>query len=185
MGFWYDNPVCELGKQHNQVVSTGVTIEEGDLLYGLVRMLKPVTCLETGAGHGISTQRIGAALQDNGTGQLTSCETREELVGEARNRCWKLPVEIRQARGIQVIQEQVEPPQFIFLDSGSPDDRLEELTEVLRRDFPTTGGMLVVHDALNPNDGDYRVVFEELKKYCWPHLLLESNAGIAVFRRPW
>jgi len=56
----------------------------GQLLYALVRAMRPTTVLEFGTGHGFSTLHIAAALRDNGEGQLVSAELHPEKAEAAR-----------------------------------------------------------------------------------------------------
>lgn len=53
---------------------SGISIEEGEFLYGLVRILRPTNCVETGTNIGVSASYICLALQDNGMGHLTTIE---------------------------------------------------------------------------------------------------------------
>jgi hypothetical protein len=52
----------------------GVSVEDGMILYGVTRALKPQYAIETGVAAGISTAFISAALIENGTGSLWSIE---------------------------------------------------------------------------------------------------------------
>lgn len=53
---------------------TGITVERGLVLYGVVRALKPRHVVETGMASGVATTFLSAALIDNGTGILYSIE---------------------------------------------------------------------------------------------------------------
>jgi predicted O-methyltransferase YrrM len=46
----------------------------GPLMFGLIRQFKPTTCLELGTSLGISAAYLGAALELNGGGTLTTLE---------------------------------------------------------------------------------------------------------------
>ncbi len=52
----------------------GISMEDGIILYGLTRALRPETVIETGVAAGVSTSFIGAALIENGHGMLYSVE---------------------------------------------------------------------------------------------------------------
>ncbi len=54
--------------------SDAMTREEGELLYALVRSIKPKYCIETGTHMGLSSCYIGQALKDNGHGLLETCD---------------------------------------------------------------------------------------------------------------
>jgi len=52
----------------------GVSIEDGIILYSLVRSIEPEYLIETGVAAGVSNSFINAALVDNGHGTLYSIE---------------------------------------------------------------------------------------------------------------
>jgi len=56
------------------VSSIRASMEDGALLYGVVRALRPAHVVETGIDAGISTSFICAALIENGTGELHSID---------------------------------------------------------------------------------------------------------------
>jgi len=59
----------------------GIPPERGEELYRFIREHRPRNCLELGVGHGASALYIGAALEANGSGTLTSVD-----LTSARNR---------------------------------------------------------------------------------------------------
>lgn len=52
----------------------------GDLLLALIRQLAPRSCLELGTGYGISALYVGAALELNGGGTLTTLDREPRLI---------------------------------------------------------------------------------------------------------
>ncbi len=52
----------------------GVSLEDGMVLYGIVRATKPEFLIETGVAAGVSNSFINAALLENGSGLLYSIE---------------------------------------------------------------------------------------------------------------
>lgn len=52
----------------------GISLQDGVVLYGVSRALRPESVVETGVAAGVSTSFIGAALLDNGHGMLHSIE---------------------------------------------------------------------------------------------------------------
>jgi hypothetical protein len=52
----------------------GISMEDGTVLYGITRAIRPRNIIETGVAAGMSTSFISAALLENGTGHLTSIE---------------------------------------------------------------------------------------------------------------
>lgn len=51
-----------------------VELEVAEFLYGLVRVLKPLCLLESGAGKGYSTLALAAAVEANGVGEVIAFE---------------------------------------------------------------------------------------------------------------
>lgn len=56
----------------------------GQLLYNLVRAVRPATVVEFGTSFGISTLYLAAAVRDNGTGRVITTELSKEKVAAAR-----------------------------------------------------------------------------------------------------
>jgi hypothetical protein len=52
----------------------GVSLEDGMVLYGIVRAMKPEYIIETGVAAGVSNSFLNAALLENGSGNLYSIE---------------------------------------------------------------------------------------------------------------
>ena len=52
----------------------GIAPERGVELYRFIREHRPRSCLELGVGHGVSALYIGAALEANGAGTLTTVD---------------------------------------------------------------------------------------------------------------
>lgn len=62
------------------------SMEDGMILYGLCRALKPQVVIETGVAAGISTSFIGAAMAENGAGMHYSIELPPSDVNPNRKR---------------------------------------------------------------------------------------------------
>ena len=89
----------------------GVSIEDGMVLYGVTRALKPDYMIETGVAAGVSNSFINAALIENGKGQLYSIELPPAASGAGVHADggvfawpqtgvgWAVPAEIREAIG--------------------------------------------------------------------------------------
>lgn len=178
------NPaLTELGDKFTQCEPDSITIEEGDLLYVLARMRKPMLAIETGTGHAVSTKRIGEALRDNKRGYLLSCDTDPDYVGEARTKTASLPVDVRCSVGMVTLSSfgPTQQSEFIFIDAGNVLNRLQEIQFIVSKDLMAPKGLLIVHDAINKA---YCQLPEYLKKQGWAGLVFESLAGIAVFQHP-
>jgi predicted O-methyltransferase YrrM len=56
----------------------------GQLLYNLVRAVRPATVIEFGTSFGISTLHLAAAVRDNGAGRVITTEMNRDKVAAAR-----------------------------------------------------------------------------------------------------
>ncbi|MGA2431766.1 MAG: class I SAM-dependent methyltransferase [Candidatus Acidiferrum sp.] len=164
--------VSEVGREAGG--QGGVSFEDGMILYGLARALKPEYIVETGIAAGVSTSFFGAALVENGRGWLHSIDLPlEETSGRAladgssyawqkHGVGWAIPGEIRSSLGDRhrvVLQDvRVALPQilrnlpyvdlFFHDDLHTPDHMLWEYEAVWAK--LSARGVLVSDDA---NDG--------------------------------
>ncbi len=173
-------PRCDRGALFHKRDSTLLmaTDEVLDFLYGLVRLVKPLVCVETGTHHGDSAEAIGRALSHNGLGRLTTCDTDAVLVTSARARLAHLPVTVVTAHGDALLAT-LPRVDFAFIDSGSPAVRTAEL-KLLGDHNISPLGIVAWHDACV----DYQGLYEEFITRGWPHLVFPSLVGLAVFQRP-
>lgn|SRR5574337_283553 len=180
------NPsITLLGEKFTQLEPDSITLEEGDLLYALVRMRKPKLTIETGTGWGMATRHICKAIARNGgEGRFISCDTDSECVGSARRLIrWPTFLEVRQCTGLDLLRSLKEKPEFIFVDAGNAENRFREVTQILHQDLLAPRGILVIHDALN---GKHKDLIKRMIRISpqWPGVVMESLAGIAIFQRP-
>ncbi|MEU3920766.1 class I SAM-dependent methyltransferase, partial [Streptomyces sp. NPDC029004] len=56
----------------------------GQLLYNLVRAVRPATVIEFGTSFGISTLHLAAAVRDNGAGRVITTELSSDKIAAAR-----------------------------------------------------------------------------------------------------
>ena len=124
--------------------------EMGDVLYGLVRMTKPVLAFESGCYMGHGTRRIAEALKHNIRGWLVSCDTDAQKVMLARGaicdqrdgigspRDFSEWAEVRVGQAID--QPELREADFFFCDSNY-ECREEEILAA------KPGCLIVVHDT--------------------------------------
>ena len=62
-----------------------ISAEAGQLLYALVRAIRPETIVEFGTSFGISTIYLAAAVTDNGTGRVLTTELSSTKIMAARS----------------------------------------------------------------------------------------------------
>lgn len=69
-----------LGEVLARKSDAGITKNDGTVLYGVARAVRPELVIETGVADGVSTAFLAAALIDNGSGTLFSLELPPEQV---------------------------------------------------------------------------------------------------------
>ncbi|MCU1260363.1 MAG: hypothetical protein JWO80_3248 [Bryobacterales bacterium] len=149
----------------------GVSMEDGTILYGITRAIRPQHVIETGVAAGVSNAFLSAALIENGTGFLHSIELPPVLTAhtvmqdgssykwDATGVGWAIPPQIREAIAPRhsLILEDVKTALPRLLDSlpmvdlffhddlHTPDHMLWEYELVWPRLRP--GGVLLSDDA--------------------------------------
>lgn len=148
----------------------GVSLEDGLLLFGLTRAIKPQVVIETGVAAGVSSSFISAALIENGSGTLYSVELPPEhadgvqangvsFAWPDRGVGWAIPTEISAGIGDRrvlvledvhhalprLLRELPRVDMFFHDDLHTPAQILWECELV----WPelSAGGVLVVDDA--------------------------------------
>ena len=158
---------------------------EGQVLYALIRLLKPKNVLELGVHHGASTCHIASALQKNRpTGQVTSVDLAADA-GHMIPASLTKRVALVNANGLDVLE-------------AAPDNSLDLIFEDMDHSFETgkavaelvqaklkSGGFLVVHDAMHWLVG--RAIRNGLLA---GHIVPEfyeiepSDCGLAIWQKP-
>jgi hypothetical protein len=131
----------------------GIESETGEFLYGLVRMARPGSILETGTRTGISTAFMALALKDNKLdGSILTFERDKFCADMAINNFtrWKL-ADIIEVRAEESMDYDPEKRVFdmLYLDS-EPEYRYAELEKFWDNLVP--GGMIVIHDLATIDD---------------------------------
>lgn len=141
--------VLDNEKHGYEMIDTGaVEIEVGELLYGLVRLIKPHQILETGTYTGVSAMYMGAALKENKRGLLTTLEIDQSHI-ERAEKLWKLTQVDSQITALRLASLDFEPSnmyELMFLDS-EPHLRFAELVKFY--DHLSPGGFVLIHDLHN------------------------------------
>jgi hypothetical protein len=174
---------------------------EGQMLYALVRYLKPQTIVEIGSFHGCSTAHMALALKANGKGKIVA-------VDDVRNGAFhdQYPEELKSLVEMVVSEGSAYlatvPPgsiDFVFEDSShSEEDTYQISKAALQALIP--GGFLINHDAMHDKafdgNGSLSTVYEgaairagltragaNFKTYIAPPIAKDSDCGIAVTRK--
>ena len=180
-------------ERYDIVIGRGVEPEVGAMLYALVRLIKPRILVETGTHVGDSASWIGRALYDNARsgyrdnfGSLVTCDIDQEKVDNANRRFQEEGIGqyVRAvcSTGQQLIESygNCEGLGLAHVDSGAYDVRKAELMSLGDHNI-IPGGVVCYHDASRDMVGIYEE-FAQVRD--WPHLILPSYVGMAVFMRP-
>jgi predicted O-methyltransferase YrrM len=124
----------------------------GRFLLRLVRELRPVSCLELGAGAGISAAYLGAGLELNGAGSLVTIERIPPNLAAARETLAGLSLGRADVRGGDIIDvldqvlDEAAPVGLVFMDSLKRRDHVEWCVDTLLPRM-SADGVLVLDDA--------------------------------------
>jgi predicted O-methyltransferase YrrM len=127
-------------------------VEVLDLLYALVRCLRPKVVLETGTHRGLSTHHLTRAVRDNAFGHVHSCDVDIDVLSKARTLLLDDGLDpyatLWPMTGDQMIDQVgtgIEGPvDFAFIDSdilGRVSEARQLLPKLSRR------GLIAVHDT--------------------------------------
>lgn len=97
------------------VDETASELELHDLLFALIRMLKPQIVVETGCYKGFGTVALGRAVCENKLGRVFSCDTERDFVAETRAKVKNLPVDVRHCASLDL--PELSQADFLFSDS--------------------------------------------------------------------
>lgn len=124
---------------------------DGQVLYTMVRVLRPEWCLEIGTGQGGSAAHIALALQHNGGGHLLSIDiepsaglynTPPELHGYIATIC----------ADINLYIDQLSSYDFIHEDGNHSAYQIHRVYQRVQDGLLNPGGVILSHDALMFSD---------------------------------
>lgn len=155
---------------------TGIANEEGEFLYGLVRMLRPTNVLETGTNIGVSTRYIAQGLFDNKKGRLVTIEHDKTCCQYAAERL------VPYKDYVEVLCGDVghyTPPHN--LDLLWLDTELRLRYGELVRFFPKVvpGGIICIHDLWCLDFNEFGGVPDQMKKW-----LRSGELRVITFQTP-
>jgi predicted O-methyltransferase YrrM len=172
-----------------------ISARGGELLYILVRAVRPTTIVEFGTSYGISTLYLAAALADNGAGKVVSTELSAAKVAAARANLMESRlsdhVAILPGDAMTTLNDIQGPIDFVLLD-GWKDLCLPVLRSLESRLSP---GALIVADDIelqsmssyleyvrNPVNGYATVAFpvdDGMEISCWTARTEQAAATVA------
>jgi predicted O-methyltransferase YrrM len=133
-----------------------ISAEAGQLLYALVRAIRPETVVEFGTSFGISTIYLAAAVTDNGTGRVITTELSSAKIKAARSNLQQAgvsePVTILAGDALQTLAEIPGPIGLVLLDGWK-----DLCLPVLRLLEPrlASGALVAADDNSQPNMAGY------------------------------
>lgn len=169
---------------------TGIHIEEGEFLYGLVRMIKPLSILETGTNVGVSAMYMALALLHNhGGGIIRTIEHDTTVARRAAEKFKKMGLDEHILLYMGKTQEFFDHPEgelydFAWLDTEY-NQRYSELIWVF--DHMGPGGVICIHDLWELDTPEYggvpELVREWLRKGHLRALTFDTQHGVTVFQK--
>lgn len=164
---------------------TGISVEEGDFLYGIVRILRPLNCLETGSNIGVSASFICLALRDNRHGSLVTIEHSRTVADVAHAKLTALGFTNFRVECRSVADYTPDAPlDFLWLDT-----ELNQRFAELLRFFPlmSDGAVACIHDLPRLNVPEFGPVPDELRALLDGGKLAMLNFntphGVTVFQK--
>lgn len=121
-------------------------LELMDLLYCMVRYLRPKVVVELGCHLGLGTYALGRGVQDAGGGVVYTCDNNNEYVRTTISRCLGLPVQVfeldsQDSAMVHIMHE----ADLLWLDCDY-EGRVQALDEM------KVGAVAVIHDTQQEPD---------------------------------
>ncbi|MEW1642531.1 class I SAM-dependent methyltransferase [Streptomyces sp. NPDC091219] len=97
-----------------------ISADGGNLLYNLVRAVRPATVVEFGTSFGISTLYLAAAVRDNGTGRVITTELSKDKIAAAQRTFAETGLDdlitILEGDARDTLRDLHDPADFVLLD---------------------------------------------------------------------
>lgn len=168
---WDDPDVC----------AGGVMPGEAQLLYGLVRALRPDFVLEVGTSHGYSTLHFAAGCRDNQWGKVHTVEIHQGRYEDATRNIEQAGLSdwVEQHHSLLDDFPLVEAFQLVFLDAGHTASEVKGYLNKIN-EYTNEDTLILIHDALWEDH-----VRAALSGTGWAAIFLHgtSFAGLALLAR--
>lgn len=161
---------------------------EGQILYALIRALKPKRLLELGTWHGCSATHMLLAMARNDNASTLLCIDNDKhqtgVIGAQIPARLRSNLTIHNSHISQWLQEQVETYDFVFSD-GSHDSEHVAIIWQSRQKFLNPGGVIIEHDALHFGVGEQVMRgIHAADATPFTYLTEPSDCGLAIERVP-
>jgi len=159
---------------------TGINIEEGELLYGLVRCFKPKFMLETGTNVGVSTMYAGLAMSDNGFGRIETIEYFQTMIPLAEENFRKAGLDsiIKVIYGDVQSYNCTEQIDFLWLDTELK-TRFSEFEKFLP--LVANRGIICIHDMPEIHAEGFGNIPDSVMKL--HRIEVGTTCGVTVFQK--
>lgn len=162
---------------------TGAVWEvEGQILYALIRALKPLNCVEIGSGDGCSANHTASALKANGGGHVTTIDRGNTPLVLAGLENY---VTVISGDGVEWLANQPDNSiDFIVEDADHTEAMCYEVAELAKSKLKP-GGVLLSHDAAHFAVGQaVRAGYDRAGLDYRLYLTEPSDCGWLVWQRP-
>lgn len=166
-------------KRFRSIENTSITLEDAELLYGLIRFIKPSYAIQTGTAMGISAACIASALDENAT--LKTCDIVIAHQKEFFDGI-KAKIEFIKSDALEFINGLADGIEFAFIDDLHAEEHVEkEITALLPK--MKNDGLIVCHDTRTVPQLTMAVV-AAVVKYKYARLItLQYGRGLIIVQK--
>jgi len=183
-----DNKVWKKPRPRSYLAGLAIEVEFGELLYGLIRALKPVKVVETGTFEGFSAVNIAQALKENGVGILWTIDTKDygarEMFKDYGVTDWLETIIGTSPNALEEIVSK-NKVDFVFLDGAHGQSIVSAELEVLHK-YLEKGSYIAGHDYSNSYHKGVRLAVEDFnRKYfdCYEKIAITGGDGLYILRK--
>jgi len=179
------NPLCPDTMNWSAKSTKSSEDEVNEFLYALVRMIKPNIVVETGCYLGDATIPMADALNENGFGELFTCDTDPEcvlsVISAVKNAHEHIVI-VTKEEGVSLIRRMSKPIDFAFIDSSGDGKIREQEIEAL---IPRLArfGMFAIHDTAPHHESIHEAAKRIKMNYNLRALYFNTPRGLTLFQK--